>query len=435
MKINQTVSFLLIFIILSCLAGCLRNKVNKFENATLEDIPKLIDVIGTNDVVIGRLIHPRPHYDELQNAYEALTDLVINDPAALDIVLAELDREDEEERKYAYRALREIIFKVAWNAEDLNKVMDRVIEGIETEDNAELRVIALECLHEQLTAFVLTYQNALPPFEDQRVKFFDVIKIGLDDEDSAVRQEAVSVLFALSDRTNRAIMSTMRLDDTSQYDDFTNEIALFSAGLLMDDDPDVSATSAWVLSDLLIQIDDFIPDLIEALESDLALTRVRCAVILSEQGIEAEKAVPVLAAELGNTDWAGYRNTISEMASEALGNYGLLAADAIPELLEGMKLDDNGGRRAASNNIVIIGEPIDEIMRVLMDYLEDDDPIVRGEGAYCLGRLGASAEGALEKLEELTEDEVRDVRGEARTAIQRIETALASPEETDDVAE
>jgi HEAT repeat protein len=110
-------------------------------------------------------------------------------------------------------------------------------------------------------------------------------------------------------------------------------------------------------------------------------------------------------------------------AAKALGNLGLDARTAVPDLVAVLADPDGDVRRAAVSALRLIqpdvrpGEPI--VRSIVMD-LADPDPGVRAAAARLLGRLGSAAVSAAPALEALLADPDSDVRRAAADALAKV---------------
>jgi HEAT repeat protein len=188
-----------------------------------------------------------------------------------------------------------------------------------------------------------------------------------------------------------------------------------------------------------------VESLCDALAEDQIEVRLDAIKTIALFGPTAKKAVLALRHAMKDRD-----HRIRAAAAEALGAMELEAADAVPELLEGLRDKKQLVHDKAANALVLMtvagvpgllekvrraenrdrwlappaqggqGAQRDPIPQLFKD-LSDKDPQVRSKAALTLGEMGPKAQPALRALTKaLTDDDVR-VRFSAAMALARIQ--------------
>ncbi len=167
-----------------------------------------------------------------------------------------------------------------------------------------------------------------------------------------------------------------------------------------------------------------VPRLIKKLKSEDASTRRDAADDLGKIGPDAVAAVPDLIKALDDSYMEIRKNSAS-----ALGEIGPNAREAVPALIG--KLDDPESlvRGNAALSLGLIG-PEPGVVNAIISALDDEKVFVRSFAAAGLSNLGANAEPALPKLEDLLahSEEGTHENLVLRSAINTIRTELVNKE-------
>jgi HEAT repeat protein len=114
---------------------------------------------------------------------------------------------------------------------------------------------------------------------------------------------------------------------------------------------------------------------------------------------------------------------VAGTAAQSLGLLGPVALDAVPYLTQLFVSSHGDVRIAVSEAIAAIDPQGENSVPLLIELLNHENPDVRMTAAHTLGLIGPYAFEALQPLEEMLEDPVEpvmEVRGEIRTAIDKI---------------
>lgn len=186
-------------------------------------------------------------------------------------------------------------------------------------------------------------------------------------------------------------------------------------GALSEENWDLQWAAADALGAVASSEPSVMETLVEALGHPSLIVRSASARALAQMGISV---VPRLKALVANeTDrrnaWAAY----------ALGEMGLVAVEALPELRAGMSGDEEplSGCCAIAVALIAGGE---EAVPYLISILAQEDPSApRRAAAAALGQLGPAAQSAVAVLESLLGDEDFDVHQAAEGALEAIRGA------------
>ncbi|MDE0184082.1 MAG: HEAT repeat domain-containing protein [Candidatus Poribacteria bacterium] len=157
-----------------------------------------------------------------------------------------------------------------------------------------------------------------------------------------------------------------------------------------------------------------VPALTVALKDRDDNVRTIAAITLGEIGFPANAAVPTLINKLkkGLYETEGIRVSVVQ----GLGGIGTPAA--VSGLIEALNDPSGFVRRMSITELARIGEPVDDIILLLMKTLADTDADVRVEGSQALGRIGVPAVPA---LTEGLSHETLEVRIWSANALSQIE--------------
>ncbi len=164
-----------------------------------------------------------------------------------------------------------------------------------------------------------------------------------------------------------------------------------------------------------------VPQLLAAMASrDSA---VRDLAVTSLSGLGANAIAPFVQA-LQDED-AGVR----QAAAVTLGQIGLGAIDAVPQLTSALSDADPRVRAAAAFALSAFGPYAMEAVPALRASLSDEFPAVRTRAAFALGQIGPAARRAGEELARLVSDPDVSVRRNSASALGGIgaDTAVARP--------
>ena len=132
-------------------------------------------------------------------------------------------------------------------------------------------------------------------------------------------------------------------------------------------------------------------------------------------------AAPALVRELSSS-----RAQTRRFAVETLGDIGLGAAEAVPEMSELAADEDGSVRRAAAEALGIAGQETLEAAKPLAGLLSDPDEWTRRNASHALMRLGPNARPAEDALRAALDDGNRYVRANSMQALAKIGTPKAN---------
>ena len=212
------------------------------------------------------------------------------------------------------------------------------------------------------------------------------------------------------ERENRGAFSTGATDrqdhvrvNLSEADQLENVYRLSSQG-----ETGTAALMATLAEDAEAQLDH-----------NLAAPHTNPSQLISCFGLSAQAAaaVPCLVNTLAAEKWP-----LRAAAADILGDIGLPASHAVPRLLDCLQDESEWVRRNATEALGNIASP--EAVPLLARLLADDNcHSARHNAALSLAKIGPDAERAHAALTKALEDENLYVRGNARLALARIDSA------------
>jgi len=155
----------------------------------------------------------------------------------------------------------------------------------------------------------------------------------------------------------------------------------------------------------------------------------RCEIIARLRGL-GTKAVPALAATLGDTDVQMRRNAalvLIELRGEWTGKQIVDTRAAVPALIKATADRDADVRAWAAHALAEMGPDAVKAVPSLIKLLKDPAEGPRNTSAIALGSIGPGASEAVPALTEALEDESTDVRLFATTALKRIRGEKLAP--------
>lgn len=117
--------------------------------------------------------------------------------------------------------------------------------------------------------------------------------------------------------------------------------------------------------------DDLIPGLIECLADGNPDVRHQAVQLLAAARPRSDVAVPKLIERLADEDWLIVTSTILH-----LGDFGPLAAEAIPQIEPWLESPNEFIRLLAATTIVKLDPSRTEFLSVIMDATKSDHPVV-----------------------------------------------------------
>lgn len=164
-----------------------------------------------------------------------------------------------------------------------------------------------------------------------------------------------------------------------------------------------------------------VPQLLAAVTSNDP--EVRCLAISSLRGLGANALAPFVQA-LRDDD-----ARMRQAAAVTLGQIGLGAIDAVPQLVTALADADARVRAAAAFSLSTFGPHAMEAVPALRSALSDEVAAVRARAAFALGQIGPSARRAAEELARLVSDPDVSVRRNVASALGGIgaDTAVVVP--------
>ena len=155
------------------------------------------------------------------------------------------------------------------------------------------------------------------------------------------------------------------------------------------------------------------------LDGNLAASHTNPSQLISSFGLSAQgaAAVPALTKKLSDERWS-----LRAAAADILGDIGLPAKQAVPCLLNSLQDQSEWVRRNATEALgnIALPEAVPRLARLLTD---DNSQVVRHNAALSLAKIGPDAERAHAALTKALVDESLYLRGNARLALARIDSA------------
>jgi HEAT repeat protein len=158
-----------------------------------------------------------------------------------------------------------------------------------------------------------------------------------------------------------------------------------------------------------------VPFLVKALKNNDGDTRANAAQLLGQIGLDAASAIPDLADRLDDAV-----TNVKEKASEALSKLGPGVVQVLPDLIYSLRDDDAFIRTNVAMALGHIGPGAVPAVPALAKALKDRDFRVRANAAYALAKIGPAANDALPALEAVSNDSDPQVKKNAAWAIKQI---------------
>ena len=225
--------------------------------------------------------------------------------------------------------------------------------------------------------------------------------------------------------------------------------------LLDDPRPRLKLRAAIALGCIGEAAEPAVPALVRELKNPAFEVRQRVADALGEIGKKPDLAIPALIAVLNDPGYG-----VGSIAATALGRFGERATNAIPALLGGMdtgpylvkpaaalalskisrevtrkevipilirdlRAPTPGSHNTALITLNQIRDQPDLVVPAIIEALDDAEKMVRHNAVNMLGRMGPLATNAVPKLVSLTSDSDPEVRRDAATALQNIQSPTA----------
>jgi HEAT repeat protein len=254
-----------------------------------------------------------------------------------------------------------------------------------------------------------------------------VVVRALTDDDADVQREALRLLSRsrrADDEQIRAIAKALvHADDyvSAHAAEALVKLGPRSVPILIEaaKDPRSVLWAILALEDLGAESKSAQSTLLETAKDEDPLIRQESALALARIQADADAAVPALIAMLDDE-----QAMVRAAAAHALVSYGEAARDAVAPLRRMLEGPDPLSRIIAALALIELdrpaGDAVQPIVEVLTEGLADEHPIARRESAAGLGKLGAAARSAKEKLESLAKTDPDDsVRRAAAAAAER----------------
>jgi HEAT repeat protein len=195
----------------------------------------------------------------------------------------------------------------------------------------------------------------------------------------------------------------------------TEAVRLLSEALA-DPDDGVRETAAAALCDFGVAGRPAIPNLLRAIQDENAIVRrrvIRALGLVADHVESADVVVPALIAATEDSD-----EGVALQAMATLGEFGPLAAAALPALMSAIWTGDVRHRALAGVALARLGEAA---VASLTQALEHPSADVRAKAAHVLGRIGPAAADAKAGLRKLLSDADPLAREEAAEALRLVE--------------
>jgi HEAT repeat protein len=221
----------------------------------------------------------------------------------------------------------------------------------------------------------------------------------LKDPNAPVRARAVRCLAALGAKSSKEALPAL-------------------LGALKDADPGVRIQAAEGLGGFKSRAIEASAALKLALrDSNLGVRLAASSSLIAVCGPEAQDALPVLKAALGDGDVA-----VRRKAAEALAELGPAVTNAAP-ILQAVLQDKDARARIVAAEALLKAKALSakDALPVLLSALKDQDPWTRQHAAMSLGLLGAAAKEAIPALTPALQDPTAEVRSAAAEALKHIQ--------------
>jgi HEAT repeat protein len=218
----------------------------------------------------------------------------------------------------------------------------------------------------------------------------------------------------------RRLDSLLRLQAAVMIGDSgQREAVRLLAESLADPEPELRELAAAALSEFGGDALLALPELINALQDDSPVVRRRAVRAIGFIGpAAAEGALAALIAATEDLD-----DSVSLQAMATLGEFGAVAAPAIPALMSAVWTGDVRRRAVSGVTLTRIGGPA---VPSLIQSLSHPAAEVRAKAAHLLGQIGPAAFEARPALEALLLDGDESARKEAALALSQIDSAPAA---------
>lgn len=226
----------------------------------------------------------------------------------------------------------------------------------------------------------------------------------------------------LSEKTS---VATIRVEDVAARREAINslsDIALDAAATLNLAMSDADSVVRWRSASAVTAVHSAtVPQLLAAVTSEDP--EVRRLAITSLRGLGANAVSPFVQALQDNDA------RMRQAAAVTLGQIGLGAIDAVPQLVTALSDTDSRVRAAAAFSLSTFGAHAMEAVPALRAALSDEFASVRARAAFALGQIGPSARRTVEELVRLVSDPDVSVRRNAVSALGGIgaDTAVVLP--------
>lgn len=221
-------------------------------------------------------------------------------------------------------------------------------------------------------------------------KVLEVLKMGLREENPALRMAAIDALGDLGIDAENAVEDLLAL--TKDSDRYVGSAAMFTLGRI--------AHAGVNEAKLALE---------SQLQSPISATRSLAANVFWQRGVPVKNAVPVLLKLLSD-DLAETRHG----AARSLGGLRPPTSDVIDSLRIALKRDSDGSvRSAAASSLANFGTAAKSAILEIRESLTDSDSEVRRFAAIGIGQLRATDAETLQLITGLLKDKSEPVRQQA----------------------
>jgi HEAT repeat protein len=154
--------------------------------------------------------------------------------------------------------------------------------------------------------------------------------------------------------------------------------------------------------------------LTETLKDQEAVVQMAALIALGQIGPDAKSALPAMKELAQKADDPRIR-------SGAVANLAKLGPEAVPVLVELLKVDDSAVRLACLQGLGRQAKPPMAAVANLAEALTDKEPKVRALAAHILGQIGPDAKEAVPALTKAATDSEGEVRAIIEKALQKIQ--------------